>query len=51
MAAFSEGRREGIRNVVAAFLGGFAVKLFSSGIAVLQETVSEHSVWATLLSD
>jgi len=40
MAAFGEGRREGIRSVVAAFFGGFAVKLFSSGIAVLQETVS-----------
>jgi putative OPT family oligopeptide transporter len=40
MAAFGEGRREGIRNVVAAFFAGFAVKLCSSGIAVLQETVS-----------
>jgi putative OPT family oligopeptide transporter len=40
MAAFGEGRREGIRSVVAAFFGGFAVKLCSSGIAVLQETVS-----------
>jgi len=40
MAAFGEGRREGIRSVVAAFFGGFAVKVLSSGISVLQETVS-----------
>lgn len=40
MAAFSEGKREGIRNVAAAFFGGLAVKVFSSGIAVLQETVA-----------
>jgi len=40
MAAFGEGRREGIRSVVAAFLGGIAVKVFSSGISVFQETVS-----------
>ena len=40
MAAFGEGRREGIRSVVAAFCGGFAVKLLSSGVAVLQETAS-----------
>jgi putative OPT family oligopeptide transporter len=40
MAAFGEGRGEGIRNVVAAFIGGLAVKIFSSGVAVLQETVS-----------
>ncbi len=40
MAAFGEGRREGIRSVIAAFIGGFAIKLCSSGIAVLQETVS-----------
>ena len=40
MAAFGEGRREGIRSVVLAFCGGFAVKLCSSGVAVLQETVS-----------
>ena len=40
MAAFGEGRREGIRSVVAAFFGGLAVKVFSSGIAVFQETVS-----------
>jgi putative OPT family oligopeptide transporter len=40
MAAFGEGRREGIRSVVIAFLGGMGVKVFSSGIAVLQETVS-----------
>ncbi|MDM7998158.1 MAG: oligopeptide transporter, OPT family [Acidobacteriota bacterium] len=40
MAAFGEGRREGIRSVIAAFFGGFVIKLCSSGIAVLQETVS-----------
>ena len=40
MAAFGEGRRDGIRSVVFAFCGGFAVKLCSSGVAVLQETVS-----------
>jgi putative OPT family oligopeptide transporter len=40
MAAFGEGRREGIRSVVAAFLGGFAVKALSSGVSVFQETVS-----------
>jgi putative OPT family oligopeptide transporter len=45
MAAFGEGRREGIRSVVAAFCGGFAVKLFSSGVAVLQETVSGAFRW------
>jgi len=40
MAAFGEGRRESIGQVVVAFFGGLAVKLFSSGIAVFQETVS-----------
>jgi len=40
MAAFGEGRREGIRSVVFAFFGGLAVKVLSSGVAVLQETVS-----------
>jgi len=40
MAAFGEGRREGIRNVVAAFFAGLGVKVFASGVAVLQETVS-----------
>jgi len=40
MAAFGEGRRERIQSVVAAFFGGFAVKVLSSGISVLQETVS-----------
>lgn len=40
MAAFGEGRREGIGSVIAAFFGGFAVKICSSGISVLQETVS-----------
>jgi putative OPT family oligopeptide transporter len=40
MAAFGEGRREGVRSVIAAFLGGFAVKVLSSGVSVFQETVS-----------
>ncbi len=40
MAAFGEGRREGIQSVVAAFFGGLAVKVLSSGISVFQETVS-----------
>lgn len=40
MAAFGEGRREGIQSVIAAFVGGFAVKVLSSGISVFQETVS-----------
>ncbi len=40
MAAFGEGRREGIRSVIGAFLGGFAVKVLSSGVSVFQETVS-----------
>ncbi len=45
MAAFGEGRREGIRSVVLAFCGGFAVKLCSSGVAVMQETVSGAFRW------
>ncbi len=40
IAAFGEGRREGIRSVVAAFFGGLFVKVFSSGIALFQETIS-----------
>jgi putative OPT family oligopeptide transporter len=40
MAAFGEGRREGIQNVVLAFIAGFGVKVLSSGISVFQETVS-----------
>jgi putative OPT family oligopeptide transporter len=40
MAAFGEGRREGIQSIVGAFLGGFAVKVLSSGVSVFQETVS-----------
>jgi putative OPT family oligopeptide transporter len=40
MGAFSQGRREGVRSVIAAFLCGLAVRVFSAGIAVLQETVS-----------
>lgn len=40
MAAFGEGRREEIRDVIGAFFAGMAVKIFSSGISVLEETVS-----------
>jgi putative OPT family oligopeptide transporter len=40
MGAFGEGQREGIREVVTAFLAGMAVRVFSAGVAVLQETVS-----------
>jgi putative OPT family oligopeptide transporter len=40
MAALGEGKREGIVAVVAAFLGAMAVRILTSGIAVLQETVS-----------
>ena len=40
MAAFGQGRREGMLGVVAAFFGGMAVKAFSSGIAVMQESIS-----------
>ncbi len=40
MGAFGEGRREGIRYVVMAFVGGMAIRIFSAGLAVLQETVS-----------
>jgi len=40
MAAFGEGRREGIAAVVTAFFAGLGVKLSSSGVALLQETVS-----------
>ena len=40
MAAFGEGRREGIRSVVIAFCAGLAVKVLSSGISALQETAS-----------
>ncbi len=40
MAAFGGGRREGIASVIGAFFAGLAVKVFSSGFAVLQETVS-----------
>jgi putative OPT family oligopeptide transporter len=40
MAALGEGRREGMLGVVAAFAAGLGVKVFSSGIAVLEETVS-----------
>ena len=45
MAAFGEGRREGIQSVVAAFFGGLAVKVLSSGISVFQETVSGAFRW------
>lgn len=40
MAAFGEGKREGIRSVIVAFLAGLGVKVLSSGISVFQETVS-----------
>ena len=40
MAAFGEGRREGMLGVALAFLGGIGVKVFSSGVSVLQEGVS-----------
>ena len=40
MAAFGEGRREGIQSVIAAFFGGLAIKVLSSGLSVFQETVS-----------
>ena len=40
MGAFGDGRKEGIRNVIAAFLGGLAVRVFSGGVSVLQESVS-----------
>jgi putative OPT family oligopeptide transporter len=40
MAAFGQGNSEGTGGILAAFLGGMAVKVFSSGIAVLQETAS-----------
>ncbi|NWG14683.1 MAG: oligopeptide transporter, OPT family [Acidobacteria bacterium] len=40
MAAFDQGRREGMLGVAAAFLGGTGVKVFSSGIAVVDESIS-----------
>ncbi len=40
MAAFGEGRRENVTGVIFSFIAGVTVKVFSSGIAVLQETVS-----------
>jgi putative OPT family oligopeptide transporter len=40
MAAFGEGNREGMAGVILAFAGGLAVKVFSSGVAVIQEGVS-----------
>ncbi len=40
MAALGEGKREGMLGVVVAFLGGLAVKVLSSGIAVMEESVS-----------
>ncbi len=40
MAAFGEGDREGMMGVILAFLGGMAVKIFSSGVAVIQEGVA-----------
>lgn len=40
MAAFGSGKREGILGIALAFFGGAAVKIFSSGAALFQETVS-----------
>jgi putative OPT family oligopeptide transporter len=40
MAAFSAGKRENVIGVALAFLAGFAVKIFSSGIALFNETIS-----------
>jgi putative OPT family oligopeptide transporter len=40
MAALAEGRRDNIAGVAWAFAGGFIVKVFSSGVAVMEETVS-----------
>jgi putative OPT family oligopeptide transporter len=40
MAAFGEGRRDGVQSVIAAFFGGLAIKVLSSGVSVFQETVS-----------
>lgn len=44
MAAFGEGRREGVMGVVISFFAGLAIKIFSSGITLLKETVS-GSFW------
>jgi putative OPT family oligopeptide transporter len=40
MAAFGEGKREGMTGVILSFAGGAAVKVFSSGVALFQESVS-----------
>lgn len=40
MTAFSEGKAPGIFGLMASFVGGIAIKLFSSGIAVMDEAVS-----------
>ena len=51
MAAFSGGRREGITGVVLAFFTGLAVKVLSSGFAVLQETPSVHGYYLEVHDD
>ncbi|NUM34950.1 MAG: oligopeptide transporter, OPT family [Candidatus Brocadiae bacterium] len=40
MAAFSDGKTPGLFGLIASFVGGIAIKLFSSGIAVMEESVS-----------
>jgi len=40
MAAFGQGKRTGMLGVVAAFFVGLAAKVCSSGVAVLEESVS-----------
>jgi len=40
MAAFGEGKLEGMAGVTASFLGGMGVKLLSGGIAVMDESIS-----------
>jgi putative OPT family oligopeptide transporter len=40
MKALAEGKRDNIGGVAWAFTGGFMVKVLSSGVAVMEETVS-----------
>ena len=40
MAAFGQGRREGMLDVAAALVGGTGVKVLSSGVAVMSESIS-----------
>ena len=40
MAAFGEGRREGVTGVVISFFAGLGIKIFSSGVTLLRETIS-----------